>query len=313
MQFNPNVDISKELGEMEGTAAPVSKEFAGVRPAQRASSPQGGEELALYPPSPHGSDDFEPSDEESELHKQINENLRSMSIGSSTQRYFGKSSGTIFLRGTYKQKYSSGGRIPPLLGRTSGFPQRNNSKVNPIHPVRLSTYYKLCYLLRQFLPFRQWFTSSIEDQWPVFHDFPAEDLMELLIAAYFREQNAFMILLHEPTFRDGIKNGHHLVDGAFGAIVLLVCANGARWVRDPCTLLEEYHDPQSAGVKWFAPVERVRKSRMCAPTLHDLQICVVSLAPWMHEMWLLRIVRRPPAHGGVHSRQQCGAYLVGVS
>ena len=117
----------------------------------------------------------------------------------------------------------------------------------------------------------------MQESYPIFTDFPPDDLMEPLVDAYFRELNAFTPLLHEPLFRAGIADGLHHVDGTFGATVLLVCANGAMWVRDPRTLLETYsNDPQSAGWRWFEPVERVRKSLLAPPTVYDMQICVVS-------------------------------------
>ena len=72
----------------------------------------------------------------------------------------------------------------------------------------------------------------LEDVYPPFTDFPPDDLLEALVSAYFREVNAFTPLLHEPLFRTGLQRGLHRTDGAFGATVLLVCSNGAAWVRD---------------------------------------------------------------------------------
>ena len=98
--------------------------------------------------------------------------------------------------------------------------------------------------------------------------------------AYFREINIFTPLLHEPTFRAGLRASLHRAHGAFGATVLLVCAIGAMYVRDPRTLLSGQGggdgDPQSAGWAWFARVEGARRSLLAPPTIYDLQIRVVS-------------------------------------
>ena len=53
--------------------------------------------------------------------------------------------------------------------------------------------------------------------------------MDKLIDGYFDNINVYAPLLHKPTLQNKIKDGLHLRDGLFGGIVLLVCANGARW------------------------------------------------------------------------------------
>lgn len=122
----------------------------------------------------------------------------------------------------------------------------------------------------------EWLLPSVEETLPPFTDFPPDDLLEKLITVYFQELNAFTPLLNELIFREGIRSGLHHLDPAFGATVLLVCANGSMWVRDPRTLLDEYNDPQSAGWRWFEQVERVHTSLLTPPTVYDLQICVVG-------------------------------------
>ena len=67
----------------------------------------------------------------------------------------------------------------------------------------------------------------------MFTDFPPQDLLDSLVELYFRNVNDVTPLLHEPTFRKDVAEGLHCRRGEFGAIVLLVCANAARFTRDP--------------------------------------------------------------------------------
>ncbi len=99
--------------------------------------------------------------------------------------------------------------------------------------------------------------------------------METLVERYFREMNDYFPLLHEPTFKQCIAHGLHRHHGAFGATVLLVCANGARFSDDPRALWQETDNRQSAGWKWFEMVERIHKSFIAYTHVYDLQIRVV--------------------------------------
>lgn len=120
-----------------------------------------------------------------------------------------------------------------------------------------------------------------------------------------------MPLLHRPTFERAIKEGLHLQDPKFGANVLLVCANGARFCDDPRVLsegeLEENNEDKeeeeessaegdgkesgsgskeerrnrrrnrhSSGWKWFEQVQMVRRTFLTPSNLYDLQFYSVS-------------------------------------
>ena len=137
-QLNPDIDIAKELGGLADATSsqpPISKEFLGSTPSRRSTRAH-AESLTLPPPSPPGTDEFEGSDDESELQHLISEGFRNMSIRPATQRYHGKSSAMVFLRNSVKVKYSSGMELPPIP-RSSGYEQRHNFKwkTYPIHPV----------------------------------------------------------------------------------------------------------------------------------------------------------------------------------
>ncbi|KAF9493319.1 hypothetical protein BDN71DRAFT_1570031 [Pleurotus eryngii] len=121
--------------------------------------------------------------------------------------------------------------------------------------------------------------------------FPDPDLIPPLVDAYFKYYNAFFPLLHRPTFERGMAEGLHLTNDTFAAVVLLVCANGARYSNDPRVLLEG-NSPHSSGWKWFTQIQMVRKSLLSPPTLYDLQFyCLTvhflqgSSAP--HACWIM--------------------------
>ena len=102
--------------------------------------------------------------------------------------------------------------------------------------------------------------------------------MEHLVENYFANFNIYMPILHRKLFETNIRDGLHLVDEGFGAIVLLTCALGAKFSNDPRVRLEDFDDPHSAGWKWFRPVQVSRKAiRLQRPRLYDLQIACVSV------------------------------------
>ena len=103
--------------------------------------------------------------------------------------------------------------------------------------------------------------------------------MDKLIDGYFDNINVYAPLLHKPTLQNKIKDGLHLRDGLFGGIVLLVCANGARWVDDPRLVMDDGSVP---GWQWFMQVDTVRWSILARPKLEDLQACVVCRTDERH-------------------------------
>ena len=121
----------------------------------------------------------------------------------------------------------------------------------------------------------------MKDDFPVFAErvFPPRDLLDTLVDLYFRRMNSHLPLLHEPTFKNAIRAGKHLRDGGFGATVLLVCAIGSRFTRDPRVLLPDSDHPYSAGWKWFRAVEKVRRLSFAPAGLHDLQVYAVRDLP----------------------------------
>ncbi|EIN03330.1 hypothetical protein PUNSTDRAFT_48148 [Punctularia strigosozonata HHB-11173 SS5] len=92
------------------------------------------------------------------------------------------------------------------------------------------------------------------------------NLIPLLVALYF----------HRPTFESALRDGLHLRDNGFGAVLLLVCALGARYTDDPRVLLDRSAS-QSAGWQWYNQAQMIRKSPLAPPRLYDVQqYCLAS-------------------------------------
>lgn len=112
----------------------------------------------------------------------------------------------------------------------------------------------------------------------MFTNFPPDDLIDDLVDLYFRNINDFTPLLHERMFKNAISRGLHFHNGGFGATVLLVCANAARYSSDPRCISDEYSgDKWSGGWNWFKEVEESRKTIFTPAQLYDLQIYVVCV------------------------------------
>lgn len=135
-------------------------------------------------------------------------------------------------------------------------------------------------------PFFKWYSPD-PDPPAAAYTYPPPDLLHQLIAHYFTNINIFLPLLHRPTFERAVAEGLHLSDCQFGAVVLLVCAHGAKYCDDPRVLLPGYVDTAStniykrrtAGWRWFEQVNVFRKSLFEKATLYELQmhtVCPIS-------------------------------------
>lgn len=96
---------------------------------------------------------------------------------------------------------------------------------------------------------------------------------------YFANYNVYLPLLHRPTFQKSLQQDLHLVNDSFGAVVLMMCALGAKFSDDPRTLLVD-PNKHSSGWKWFKCVQDTRRAfRSAVPCIYDLQIYTVSTWP----------------------------------
>lgn len=112
---------------------------------------------------------------------------------------------------------------------------------------------------------------------PVFTQFPPDDLLDTLVEMYFRNMNDYIPLLHEPTFKKGIAEGLHHRHGTFGGTVLLVCANGSRFTKDPRVYPEDPVHRHSTGWQWYQPVEQARRLPLTSVQVYDLQLYAVRV------------------------------------
>ncbi|KIY67873.1 hypothetical protein CYLTODRAFT_375321 [Cylindrobasidium torrendii FP15055 ss-10] len=119
-----------------------------------------------------------------------------------------------------------------------------------------------------------WQTTWDDRNDPVTYEFPPSDLMPDLVDLYFKNVNIYVPLLHRPTFERSLEEGLALADKSFAGTVMLVCASGARFSKDPRVLLDTDEQKEaSAGWKWFI---QVLEGAEVLPvlrnvTLHELQ------------------------------------------
>ena len=62
-------------------------------------------------------------------------------------------------------------------------------------------------------------------------------------------------ILHQPLFRQDLREQLHLSSREFGAVVLLVCATSARFCDDLRVILSGSESEHSAGFEWFSQVQ----------------------------------------------------------
>ncbi|KAL0953207.1 hypothetical protein HGRIS_004462 [Hohenbuehelia grisea] len=188
-------------------------------------------------------------DEDDLGHLALSDNIRKLAIDEhAEQRFFGKSSGAMLIQTAVDLKHQFTGHGMP-------------SEVRPgmMFASRRDEYWR----------HNPWETFS-QDATPEY-SFPETDLIASLVDLYFANFNAYFPLLHRPTFERSVAEGLHLKDDGFAAVVILVCANGARFSDDPRILLDGNDSYHSCGWKWFAQVQMVRKSLLTPPSLYDLQ------------------------------------------
>ncbi|KAM5544333.1 hypothetical protein V8D89_001993 [Ganoderma adspersum] len=236
-KFCPDTDIAKELDAYESENEPAL-----VLPPVLEGSHNSTSTLAPTPLTPGSPSNlsYTGDEDEGDIDGEITEGMQRLSVNSKPFRYHGRSSTMVFIRSTIALKNEYTGSIPAQQGGRQ-------------HP---------------------WVRALIEDDFPVFEEgsFPPRDLVDALVDLYFRHTNCHYPLLHEPTFKKAVEAGQHLRNGGFGATVLLVCAIGSRFTRDPRVLLQDCDHPHSAGWMWFRQVEGARRSSLAPAKLHDLQV-----------------------------------------
>ncbi|KAM5544331.1 hypothetical protein V8D89_001991 [Ganoderma adspersum] len=242
-----NKKLSDRPADNESTHALTPASEHTHASGSRAETPLIASALTVAPPTPGSVDDGSHSDPEDEpgqeLHpdtEELTEGMRKLSMHSPPLRYHGKWSGLVFIRSALALKNEFVGFQAP--------PKRDGQ-----HP---------------------WLKTFVEDEFPLIEEssFPPRDLLDGLVDLYFHHMNGHWPLLHEPTFKNTVAAGQHLRNGGFGATVLLVCAIGARFTRDPRVLLDGSDHHHSAGWKWFLLVDRLRRMSFAPAKIYDVQI-----------------------------------------
>lgn len=166
------------------------------------------------------------------------------------------------------------------------------------------------------------------------YTFPEDVLLHHLINLYFKHINLELPLLHRPTLERGISSGLHKSDVGFCAVLLLVCAIGARYSDDPllrtsnADVLRAYEirhgqskistnikpehykaiADRSKGWNFFEQAWAAMDPHffLVPPTLYDLQFYCLATEYLMgstipHPMWLLTGI-------GIRLAQEVGAH-----
>ncbi|EJF60413.1 hypothetical protein DICSQDRAFT_137505 [Dichomitus squalens LYAD-421 SS1] len=256
-QLHPNVEIPKDFdGTLESAHWRIAPALTQASPSPRSSiSVAGVSPLPVDSPSPADEDELDTSEDEREAKRNILESLKRITIPAHTgaMRYHGKSSNLMFLQSIIKQKY-------PRSDRPRSEPMQDIQQYLKDNPADFT-----------------FFNTAPKDreERPLMCDFPEPDLMDKVVDGFFENVNVYLPLLHKPTLQNKIEDSLHLRDGLFGAVVLLVCANGALWVDDPRL---ETDDGNVPGWKWFMQVDTVRWSILARPKLEDIQACALTAA-----------------------------------
>ncbi|KAJ7627766.1 fungal-specific transcription factor domain-containing protein [Mycena polygramma] len=98
--------------------------------------------------------------------------------------------------------------------------------------------------------------------------FMDDTLMSSLVLLYFANINAFIPVLHRPTFEQGVFQGFHLRQEHFASTLLLVCALGSLYLPEASKL---YPDRLNLAWTCYDQVEFCGHSLRRRPTTSDLQ------------------------------------------
>ncbi|KAE9397941.1 hypothetical protein BT96DRAFT_49204 [Gymnopus androsaceus JB14] len=190
----------------------------------------------------------------------LTEHLRRISLETTKDhRHFGGSSSIMLVKSAIdiKNEYFRDDSI-----RSSVFPIPNNCK----RPV--------------FWTIHPWQILPADESPPPFI-FPDPDLINTLVSLYFTHINVYFPILHKPSFLRSIAQNLHHEDYHFGALILAVCALGARFSDDP----RVYEDglgasnatpsaatEQSIGWKWIRQIQPVRRTFTRPPCIYEIQL-----------------------------------------
>ncbi|KAJ7595760.1 fungal-specific transcription factor domain-containing protein [Mycena floridula] len=170
-----------------------------------------------------------------------------MSMSSSRDRFYGKSSSVVLLKTASAMISKTGGGTRACIS-----PKR--AEMWQVHPWQI-----------------------MQESRPLFLVFPDDDLMPSLINLYFTNCNLFRPLLHRPSFEKSLREGLHHRNYYFGATVLVVCALGSKYSDDRRVFLDVGAE-QSCGWPFFSQVQPLQGISLSAPpSLYELQYYCLSV------------------------------------
>ncbi|KAI3616552.1 hypothetical protein WG66_011677 [Moniliophthora roreri] len=188
----------------------------------------------------------QPKEEPVDFDIDISDPLRKLdiSLGSSKRSYYGRASHLMLVKTALSL-------MPPT---------RNNFCLDIRRPEYWNVY--------------SWELSESQIRYQTLYQFPEPDLMVHLIDLYFDKFCASMRMLHRPSFeREVYVESKHLHDSQFGALVLTVCALGARYSDDRRIFDDGCKSEHNAGWKW---IRQIRPFGLCSfegedPCVYELQ------------------------------------------
>ncbi|KAG9034371.1 hypothetical protein FRB95_013279 [Tulasnella sp. JGI-2019a] len=211
-------------------------------------------------------EDPEPSDDDTNLTRKdgivgdcLEERLQKLSLGDTAEKNFlGKSSGISLVRAALALKDAVTGSLPTF---------------NTAHKFTESG------LRPKFWKPRPWEWMAVASPAIGSLRFPPPDLIETLIDHCFNDVMPLMPVLHRPSFERQYAEEKQKTDLDFARLLLVVCAVGARTIKDARVCLtspEGVIDWNSAGWTYFAQVYQLTKPVLASARLVDLQIMALS-------------------------------------
>ncbi|KAF9040396.1 hypothetical protein BDZ89DRAFT_1060485 [Hymenopellis radicata] len=176
----------------------------------------------------------------------LSEGLQKLTLCHGKDRHYGKSSGMMLMKDALDIKREYTGNPEGLF----------------LHTKRA-----------QFWVDQPWQRSWYEDEYLVPYTFPEDDLLHELVELYYQEHDIYMHLIYRPKFERNIAQRLHEFDSSFGALVLAMCAVGARHSNDPRVLLNG--EEHTSGWKYYQQIRTLPAVLSKPPTLYDLQLYTV--------------------------------------
>ncbi len=112
--------------------------------------------------------------------------------------------------------------------------------------------------------------------------FPSDDVADHLFDLFFEHTNAYVPLLHRPTFEAHWRQRLHHNNVWFATVCIVMFAVASRWYEgeERVNDTSNKEDWKATGWKWFfvaLDVHRIRRSVLCSATLFEVQTFVVRV------------------------------------